>query len=208
MRAALLLLLLATGPASAEGNEITLGPWNRALRASSADTVTDGPLVGGLLTYGRRLDTTLYPGLQLWVEGNFAWASATGTMFQTMSTDVGTVAFTAGARARYLPLSHVAVSARVDVGTARTSLTLAQGDYTASDSGWGAVATAAAGVDLLAAWWFGIRFELSYTRATGASLAPHSASDDSTLHLPMTAEPFGHLDLSGPAFHFAFVAQF
>jgi len=205
---AVLVLLLATGTATAGGNEITLGSWNRALRTSSADAVTDNDLVGGVLTYARALDASLYPGLQLWAEAGLTWGGTTGTMFQTMSTDVGTVAFTAGARARYLPLSHVAVSARVDVGTARTSLTLAQGDYTASDSGWGAVATAAAGVDLLAAWWFGIRFELSYTKATGASLAPHSASDDTTLHLPMTAEPFGHLDLSGPAFHFAFVAQF
>ena len=208
MRAALLLLLLATGTASAEGNELTLGPWNRALRASSADAVTDKPLVGGLLGYGHRLDTTLYPGLELWAEADFAWASTTGTMFQTMDTDVENLAFTVGARARYVPLKHVAVSARLDAGTARTELTLQQGSFNANDAGWGGIVTAAAGVDLLAAWWFGVRFELSYTKTTGASLTPRQSTDDDTLHLPMTAEPFGHLDLSGPAFHFAFVAQF
>jgi hypothetical protein len=205
---AVLLVLLATGTATAGGNEITFGSWDRALRASSADAVTDKGLVGGLLTYAHALPAPLYPGLSLWAEAGFAWAGTTGTMFQTMSTDVGNVAFTVGARARYLPLSHVAVSARLDLGTARTSLTLAQGDYSASDSGWGGIATAAAGVDLLAAWWLGIRFELSYTKATGAALAPHSSGDGDTLKLPMTAESFGHLDLSGPAFHFAFVAQF
>jgi hypothetical protein len=125
-----------------------------------------------------------------------------------MATDVGNVAFTVGGRARYKPYDHLALSARVDLGTARTSLTLSEGDYTASDSGWGALVTAGVGVDLLAASWFGIRFELDYTRVTGASLSPHQAGDDSTLKLPMSDAAFGHLDLSGPAFHMSFVSQF
>jgi len=208
MRAAIALILVTAGSAAAGNNEITLGSWNRALRSASADAVTDRGLAGGLLTYARALDVDVMPRLALWAEAGFAWAGTSGTMFETMNTDVGNLAFTVGGRARYLAYDHLAVSARLDIGTARTSLTLSQGGYSADDSGWGAVATGAVAVDLLAASWLGLRVELAYVKASAPSLSPHQSGDDGTLKLPMSDASFGHLDLSGPAFYLSLVSQF
>src|SRR5262249_42950076 len=136
MRAAIVVLALA-GTASAGNNEVSIGPWNRALRASSADAVTSNDLVGGLLTYARALDIAVASNVTLWAVGGFAWSGTTGTMFQMLDTDVGNVAFTIGGRARYALWNHVAFGAGLDIGTARTRLTLSEGSYEASDSGWG-----------------------------------------------------------------------
>src|SRR5690242_19630813 len=100
MRALLLLLISTT--AAAGTNEVTLAGTTRALRAPSADAVTADALAGGTLRYARSLDLPVPGGLALWAEAALDWGSATGTMFQTMATDVGAIAPMLGARAEYV----------------------------------------------------------------------------------------------------------
>lgn len=217
MRAAILLAVLATTGTSAfaEGNsnEVSLGSFTRSLRSSSANAVSDENLSGGNLGYSHQLHLDVLPNLQLWGTAGFTWGGATGTMFQTLSTEVDMIGFTAGGRAVYSLHRRVGVSARVDIGTARTALTLRGNDHTVSDSGWGGVSGAAAGLDLLAiahrSFKLGIRFELGYLTATAPALSPREEQADETkIELEAMQASIGHLDLGGRYFALTFLSQF
>src|SRR6266850_6623105 len=189
----LAILCITAGIARAGSNEIELGSSNRALRSPSADAVTADGLGGGQLGYMHRIgDPFDVPDLELWIGGDMEFGDATGTMFQTMSTDVGSFAMLAAARARYRLIDHVSATARVAFGSARTRLELKDpSGLTLSDSGWGAIASGAVGVDLTALEdlrvSIGLRFELGYTRASTPALTPQPSSpDDGTLRLPMS----------------------
>jgi hypothetical protein len=212
MRLALLVLLAATTAASAgERNELTLGPGTRALRSNSANAVTSDSLITGALTYGRRLDLVDVPRLQTWVTGAFSWGAADGELFH-MVTEIDTVAFTAGARARYVLHRNLAVGARVDLGTARTALAVEAGYDHVTDAGWGATLGAAVGADLYAIahpkFSLGFRFELGYVTMTAPALSPAKDTDDSMILLTGSQASIGHLDLGGRYYTVAMVAQF
>src|SRR5262245_4264748 len=129
----LVLLAFATTAAHADNNdEVTTGSQFRALRSNSANAVTDSSMSGGIVSYARRLEVSLIPRLETWLTGTIAGGGTTGSLFQTMSTDVDTVAFTGGGRARYLLHRNVAVSARIDVGPARTALEIRSNGHTVS----------------------------------------------------------------------------
>ncbi len=214
----LLLLGAAAAPARAgDRNELTFGSWNRALRSPSANAVTDDNLVGGALTYARDLRIRPVPGLAVWAVGSFTWAGATGTMFQTLATDVGVLGLSAGGRARYHLHGRVALSARLDVGGARTSLRLEDAmGHTAADKRWGGLATAAVGLDLLAIagprFTLGLRAELGYAAAFAPALtaSPDGDGDEDgdVIRLPMSEASLGHLDLGGRFFGVSLVSQF
>ena len=214
MRALLLLLLATTAVAHAGPNdELTLGSQTRALRSSSADALTGEGYVGGQLGYGRRLALPILPDIEMWATAGLSWGGASGEMFQTLATDISTVAFTVGGHARYAPYKHLAVSAGLDLGPHHASLTLTdQNARTASDSGWGALAKASVAVELLAAdgpsFAFGLRAELGYVMTSGISLSPKSPHDDTTLSLMTTQASIGHLDLGGPTFGIAAITRF
>ena len=213
MRALLALLLLTSVAHADPQDELTFGSQLRALRSSSADALTDQGYVGGQLLYGRKLAIPLVHDIQLWATAAFGWGGASGEMFQTLATDISTVAFTVGGHARYAPYAHLAVSAGLDLGTQRASLTLSdQNGRTASDAGWGTLAKASVAVDLLAAdgptFAFGLRAELGYVMTSGVALSPTSPHDDGTLSLAMTAASIGHLDLGGPSFGLAAITRF
>jgi len=212
-----LAVLASAGPARAgDRNELTLGSFNRALRSASANAVTDEDLGGGVLTYARDLRFHPVPRLAVWATGSFTWASAEGTMFQTLSTEIDALGLSAGARARYRLLSRIVASARVDVGAAHTSLRLAdQMGRSASDARWAGIATAAVGLDLLALagprFSLGIRLELGYTAAMAPALTAGSDrgdDDEDKLRLPLTESSLGHLDLGGRFFGFSVLSQF
>jgi hypothetical protein len=203
--AGLALTAAAATQAHAGSNELSLGMTNRALRSASADAVTPDTLDGSALSYGRELPLDLVPGLAVWAELGTTFGSARGTMFQTLATSVDSVALTIGGRARYQLVSHVAATARIDVGPSHTSLELrGQGGFDASDSGWGAIAVGGVGVDLAAIdrpqFTLGLRFELGYVAASGVRMAPTTAGGAGTLQLAMTTAELGRLDLSGPSF--------
>lgn len=210
---ALSVVLAAAAPALAEPrNEVTTGAYNRAMHASSANAVTSDSLGGGTFGYARRLDLGLMPRLQTWVTGNYTFGSAEGTMFSTLTTEIDTMTFTAGGRARYELLGHVVLGARVDLGMAYASLKLAEGSRELNDSGWGGTTTAATSVDLLVHtgeyWNLGVRFELGYTLTSAIELAPAEANDSSTIQLEMSQASLGHLDVGGKFFSFAVLSQF
>jgi len=210
MRIALLLLISTT--AYAGSNDVDYGPTTRALRSPSADALTGASLDGGALGYARDLGLQLPRRLTLWAEAGFAYGEAHGLMFQSVSTDIGNLALTVGARARYRLLDHLALDARLDVGRSHTSLTLAQNAVTAEDGAWSNLATAAVGVELLAIasprFSLGVRVELGYAKTSAVALSPHTDHDGDTLTLMTTSASIGHLDLGGPQFGVAIVSQF
>ena len=221
-RSSLLCLLLilaaaatATPARAGDRNELTIGSWNRALRSASANAVTGDNLTGGALAYARDLALRPVPGLAVWATGAFTWAGAEGVMFRTLGTEVDVLGLSAGGRARYHLHERVLVSARLELGAARTALRLADVmGHTASDARWGAIATAAAGLDLLAIagprFSLGLRAELGYTTASAPALTatPDGDGDGDTILLPRAEASLGHLDLGGRFFGISLVSQF
>lgn len=214
MRTLTLALLLAATTAAHAGdhNELTLGGGARALRSHSANAVTSDSLGHGELAYGRRLDLTLIPKLETWLTAGFNWGGASGTLFQSMATEVDTLGFTGGARARYVLHPNFAATARLDLGTARTALALDGSGHRVSDAGWGATAGAAVGADayLIAHPTFslGVRFELGYVAMTAPALSPRADEDDSMILLDAQQASIGHLDLGGRYFSVAMISRF
>lgn len=197
------LLVGAATPAGADGpddNELALSGGTRSLRSDSANAVTADNLSSGELSYARRLPLPLGP-LQVWGVGSVGWGAATGQMFQTMATEVDTLAFTVGGSVRYALHPRFTVHARVDVGPARTALAL-RTDRTLDDASWHAVTRGSLGVDGFvvrsARISIGARLEVGYLASTGAALSPREAEpDDDTITLPIMDSSFGTLDLGG-----------
>lgn len=133
-------------------------------------------------------------------------------MFSTLTTELDTLSFSAGGRARYAVWRHVQVGGRIDLGMARAGLTLREGDRELFDSGWGMTATAAAAIDFLAwespGFELGVRLELGYTATSAIELAPAEANDSSTIQLEMSQASLGHLDLGGKFFSLTVLSQF
>jgi hypothetical protein len=222
----LLALMMMSATAYAGDHELAIGGTSRALHSPSANAVTHDSLVGGALGYAHHLPIELAPGLQIWVEGRFGWGGVEGTMFQTLSTELDTLAFTAGGRARYpvfqqVPglrhapiLRHLTAIARLDVGTARAAFAIRdEAGHTASDAGWGGTSAAALGLELVgpprSRFSVGLRAELGYTAATAIPLvATPEDGDMATLELATTAAGLGSLDLSGRMFVLSAVGQF
>jgi hypothetical protein len=215
MRALVLSILMISATAYAgDANEVGYMGFGRAMRTASADAVTPDELAGVTLTYARALDGFgLADRLALWADARMEIGDATGQMFQSMDTKLGSVMWMVGARARYMLHSHVAVGARFDVGIHRTELELTDGDTKLSDSGWGMAATGAAGIDLYAyaspRFAIGLRVEVAYTKTQAVGLTMHrEGDDDGTIKLPVMDTAFGHLDTSGPSFTGGLIGRF
>jgi len=213
MRIAIALCLLTTA-AFAGNHEVSWGASTRALRTSSANAVTEDSLGGGAVGYAYALPIEVLPDFGVRATAAVAWGGADGRMFQSLTTDLDTLAFTVGARAHYELYSHIVATARLDLGTARTSLAIRDdAGHTASDAGWSAITEAAVGLDLYALYrprlTLGVRLELGYVATTSTSLVatPESASED-TLQLEMSAASLGSVNLSGPVFAASIVSQF
>lgn len=212
MRIAILLTLLTT-TAHAGNNEITVTESARALRTSSANALTEDGLFGVSFGYARQLPLTLGP-FEVWGHAAFDIGVTNGTMFQTLTTELDTLGGSAGLRARYVWRQRVVASARVDIGMIRADLEIRdEMGHSASDHGWGATSTAAAGVDLYAVrrerFSLGLRFELGVVATSSIPLAATPArGDENTLELEMTAASLGSLNLSGPSFAASLVGQF
>jgi opacity protein-like surface antigen len=213
MRLALLLLCAAASPALADDNEVSIGFTGRSLRSNSANAVSDDNLAGGELTYARGVPVELPGDVGIQLIGGFNWNSVSGTMFNTMQTDVGSTGFSVGLRARYAIHKRVVANARADLGMNHTSLDLEMNGRTLSDAKWHAVTRGSLGVDVYAAQTnrvsVGARFEFGYVLATEAELAPREdTSDGETIMLPETQASIGGLDLGGRYFSVSFVLGF
>jgi hypothetical protein len=210
---ALVALLVLTAPAFADTHEVSIGSTSRTLRTDSANALTGESLGGGALSYGHALGMELLPGLAVWAEGSFGWGSADGTMFQTLSTELDSLSFTVGARARYPLRNRIVANARVDLGLARAAVQLRDDTgHSASDHGWGAMSQVALGLDLFAIrrseLSLGIRLELGYVGATPVQLTTAPSDSDGTLQLEMTTASLGSLNLSGAVFEVSIVSDF
>ncbi|HUS27251.1 MAG TPA: hypothetical protein VMZ53_02045 [Kofleriaceae bacterium] len=210
-----LLLFTALGSvAHAGNNEVSITETARFLHTNSANAVTEDGMVCGALGYSRRVDLPALPNLTLWATGSFGWGTTSGEMFQTMTTDVGTLSLTAGGRARYELHRLVHATARLDVGTARASLTLEdEAGHSARDAGWGPISQAGVGLDLYAVnrrnFTFGMRLELGYVAMGDIDMtAKPDSESNKTLQLQMTAASLGGLNLSGSTFSASVVSQF
>lgn len=202
---AILVLVTTAGLASADNHEILVGWQDRSMRAPSADAVTGDNLGGAQIGYAHVLPVATIPGLELWLGGGMELGGAQGEMFQTLTTELSTVAFVATARARYWLSRPVFATARLSLGAVNTSLSLTdEAGMKVSDGSWGTAGTAAAGLDVMISRdmpvlrSLGLRVELGYTRASAPALTLRpDRPDDGTLRLPMTEASIGHLDLSG-----------
>jgi hypothetical protein len=211
---ALLALLLLTSVAQAGRNELSIGSHVTMLHSDSANAMTSDDLPGGQISYARALGISPLDGVGLWATGTFIGGEATGTMFQTMTTDIDRMTFAIGGRARYALRRWLDASARLDLGTSRAAVALRDDSgHSAADTAWGMYAHAGVGIEVLAlsqhGYGAGLRLEFGYDVASPLSLVakPESASDGS-LQLPMQAAPLGTLDLGGPTFGATFTAQF
>ena len=212
----LLILILIAGTASADTNhEAMFGSHIRALRTSSANALTDDSLTGPVFGYGYRLPIDLVRKLELWATGMIAGAGATGEMFQTLSTHMWNVQLTGGVRGRYdLWRGRVVANARLDLGAQRLSMSLEDmAGHEAHDTAWGALSTAAIGVELnplvLRTFGLGLRAEFGYVLAQAIGLTAKSdGAPEDTIELDRMAASIGHLDTSGRLFSFTLQGRF
>lgn len=216
MRALLTVALLAAAsPALAEpANELSIGGSSRSLRSSSANAVTDDNLGGGELTYARYLPIEVVPELQIWGTASYAWGGVEGAMFQTLTTEVDSHGLTAGGRARFRLHRLAYLTGRMDLGMTHTSLEITDAmGRSLSDGKWHAETRGAVGLDLYAVamprFSLGVRFELGYVAATGATLAPREDDpSDDTIMLEESQASIGTLDLAGRYFTLGAVMAF
>ena len=207
--------LSVASPSAAEDgtHEISIGSTSRTLRTSSANALTGDSLGGGALSYAHDVGLELVPGLAVGAHGSFGWGSAGGTMFHTLSTELSSLSFTVGGRARYPLHNRIVANARIDLGMARAAVQLRDdAGHTASDHGWGATSHAALGLDLFAVrrpqFSLGMRLELGYVATTPVQLTAAPSGSDGTLQLEMSAASLGSLNLSGAVFEASVVSEF
>lgn len=208
----------AAPPETARANrdEFSLGATMRALRSSSANALTGANLDGGSLglarDIGHDLGISLRPGLTLWLEAGLATGTAHGTMFQSLSTTIDAIDLTAGVAARYRLVRRVTASARLAAGAQRARVAIDVPGVHTYDHGWGAMASAAAALDVFALarprFGLGMRLEAGYIAAQSIELTPHPEENEGAIELAMLSSSLGHLDLSGPTITFSLLGQF
>lgn len=215
MRALLILVLLASTAHADVNHEAVLGSHVRALRTASANALTEESLAGPMFGYAYRLPLDVMAKLELWGTGTFTFGFGEGKMFQTLATDLRAVQMSAGVRARYALWREVVVAnARVDLGAQRVAVSLEDMEgHTARDSGWGAISTAAVGLELNAiarqSFALGLRAELGYVAAQGIGLTARSdGAPEDTIELDRMAASLGHLDIGGRYFSMTLMARF
>ncbi len=216
MRIATTLTLWAAAATAAHAdpnrNELLLGGNARALRSPSANALTGDNLSGMSVGAARDLGLSPLPGVSLWAEVGLTSDSAGGTVFQSMSTEIGALGLTGGLAARYRLHRLITASVRASLGAERVSLRVTDTPSSQSDSGWGAMAQANAAVDLFATsrppFGIGLRAELGYVAARGVGLTLHRDAPGPASPLGTTDLMLGHLDLGGPSFAVSLLGQF
>lgn len=197
-------------------DEISIGGAARALRSASANALTGANLAGGSLglarDLGRDLGVSPLPDLALWAEAGLVTGTATGTMFQALSTEIDELGITGGLAARYRLHRSITASARGALGAHRARAAIIDRGTTAYDHGWGLAGSAGVALDVFALsrprFGLGVRAELGYAFAQPIALTLHTDRADQVLPLAMTALSIGHLALGGPTAGVSLLGQF
>lgn len=200
----------------AHHDEVSLGGAARALRSPGANALTGANLAGASVGIARDLGddlgASLRPGLTLWAEAGLVTGSADGMMFQSLSTSIDALAVTGGVAARYRLHRRITAAARVALGAQRARVAIESAGTTAYDHGWGAMASAAAALDVFLTnrprFGLGLRVEAGYVAAQGIALTLHTDRPGDAIPLAMTELSLGHLDLSGPSAGLSLLGQF
>jgi hypothetical protein len=202
-------------------DEVSLGGTARALRSSSANALTGANLAGMSVGIARDLGhdlgidhgSWLAPGLTLWAEAGLVTGSADGTTFQSLSTAIDELGLTGGLAARYRLHRRITAGAHVALGAQRVRAAITDSTgTTAYDHGWGAMASAAAALDVFIVnaprFGLGVRLEAGYAVTQGIALTLHTDRPGDAIPLAMTELSIGHLDLSGPSAGLSLLGQF
>jgi hypothetical protein len=197
-------------------DEVSLGAAARALRSSSANALTGANLAGAAVgiarDLGHDLGVPLMPRLTLWAEAGLVTGSADGMMFHALSTSIDALALTGGLAARYRVHRRITAAARVALGAQRAGVEVDSAAGVAHDHGWGAMASAAAALDVFLTtpprFGLGLRLEAGYVAAQGIALTLHTDRPGDAIALGMTELSLGHLDLSGPTAGLSLLGQF
>jgi hypothetical protein len=197
---------------AAHHDEISLGGAARALRSPGANALTGANLAGASVGIARDLGASLRPGLTLWAEAGLVTGSAEGMMFQSLSTSIDALAVTGGVAARYRVHRRITAGARVALGAQRARVAIESAGTTAYDHGWGAMASAAAALDVFLTdrprFGLGLRVEAGYVAAQGIAITLHTDRPGDAIPLAMSELSLGHLDLSGPSAGLSLLGQF
>jgi len=200
------------GSATTTGGEpswrLEFGSETRWLHDASAAAVTTDPFVSTALTLSRRLTAIDLLGRPIDLAAEVTWTNgtATGTMFDTLTTTVGDNEWLGGVRASWRPVRLIGVIARASAGVTRTDLWIApdaESDLASvDDHRWGKVATASAGLDLDAvhtpSFALGLSVELGYVETSALTMHAYpSDRPDPNASIETTYASIGHLDLDG-----------
>ena len=198
---------------------LEFGSETRWLRDASAAAVTTDPFVSTALTLSHRLTAIDLLGRSIDLAAELTWTNgtATGTMFDTLTTTVGDNAWLGGVRASWRPVRLIGVIARASAGMTRTDLLIAPMDEpdlaSVDDHRWGKVATASVGLDLDAvhtqSFALGLGLELGYVETTALTMHAYpSDRPDPNASIETTYASIGHLDLDGWSLRFGMHAAF
>ena len=140
-----------------------------------------------------------------------------GTMFQRLSTSLGSADFSAGVRATAKLRYHTTVGARATVGATRASLRVSDmymaGAVPIDDAGWGSVAALAATANfepLISPHVnLGFSVDVGYVATSGVELHAYPSDRPDANHSIDTAyASIGHLDLQGWSMRIGMNASF
>ncbi len=207
------VLSLAATAAHAEPDDAPwqaeMGSSTRWLGKSSAAAVTTDTLSTFVMSVERRLATVELPrgpAIALAAEAELGSGGDAGTMFQTLTTTIGTTELLAGVHASARFYRIVVVSARAAAGAERVSLQIAPTGQpemaSVDDHGWGRMAAASLGLEVepLSTPRFRLGFgaELGYVATSGVTMHAYpSDRGDPDLTIETAFASIGHLDLDG-----------
>jgi hypothetical protein len=198
----------SAGPGS-PGWRVDIGSSSRFLRDPSAVAVTTESLGSFVLSAERSLASFDLPrgrSLELGAFATWGNGGAGGTMFQSLSTTIGTNDLLGGVHAAMRVWRVLGVSARAGIGATRVDLTIgpvgAAQMASVDDHGWGRIATATLGVDFdpitTRTMSLGVGVDAGYVATSAVEMHAYPSNrPDPDRSIETAYESIGHLDLDG-----------
>lgn len=146
-----------------------------------------------------------------------SFGSVTGTVFQTLATEIDAADFVAAAHATAHVSSRIAISGRASLGAARAAVTVTDmyslGLTPVDDHGWGSVSAASLGAEFAPVatrrFRLGVGAEVGYVATSAIAMHAYPGDrPDGDLAIATTYASIGHLDLGGWALRFSVHAAF